>query len=287
MKSIDIITPFYNGNEYLNAMSLMIQANIHNAHSSFKVNWIIVNDSPSCKVQEDKIAPEVPHRIINHSRNSGIHQARVTGIQNSTADYILLLDQDDAIAENYLSRQLRKIGNADVVVCNGYAEDAHGGRNKIYKDRASLAQIRSLNVYLNITNVIKSPGQCLIKRTSVPDAYLQYIMKDNGSDDLLLWILMLTEKKEFAINKACLYTHKYTGVNVSAENSVIGKSSFEVENILKKFNVLTPKQIKDLDKSIKWSLMDGTARKKALFQNLHLVSIRGYWKVRKRLSKKL
>lgn len=43
---------------------------------------------------------------------------------------------------------------------------------------------------------ITSPGHCLIRKTSIPQLWKENILKNNGSDDLLLWLLMLEENKK-------------------------------------------------------------------------------------------
>ena len=58
--------------------------------------------------------------------------------------------------------------------------------------------LNNLTFYLKSHNIIKSPGQCLIKRQCIPVEWQRYIMKTNGADDLFLWILLLEKSYKFA-----------------------------------------------------------------------------------------
>lgn len=56
--------------------------------------------------------------VSYNPQNLGIHKSRVNGINLAHGDYILLLDQDDSITDDYLKEQLNAIESADISVCN-------------------------------------------------------------------------------------------------------------------------------------------------------------------------
>jgi hypothetical protein len=55
----------------------------------------------------------------------------------------------------------------------------------------------------------------LIKKDSIPEFWMTHYLKENGTDDYLLWLLMFEEKKRFEVNMTPLYIHRYTGENLS------------------------------------------------------------------------
>ena len=121
--------------------------------------------------------------------------------------------------------------------------------------KADLDDVRNLAIYIRVRNPIRSPGQCLIRRSSIPEEWFLHPMKKNGSDDLLLWILMLCRKAGFAVTPDCLYTHKYTGSNLSDSSAQIKTSSMEVVDVLQSTGALTSGQLRDLELSVEWAAL--------------------------------
>ena len=86
------------------------------------IELIIVNDSPYDIVEIPKIKIDFSFKIIDHEINSGIQQARVTGLKACSGDYVLFLDQDDVLVDDALLSQVRVLiaHNAEMVICNAY-----------------------------------------------------------------------------------------------------------------------------------------------------------------------
>lgn len=59
-----------------------------------------MNDSPEVEIETIYYKGWVWYKVIKHKKNSGIHQARVTGLSYCTGDYVLFLDQDDVLKDN-------------------------------------------------------------------------------------------------------------------------------------------------------------------------------------------
>lgn len=50
-------------------------------------------------------------------------------------------------------------------------------------------------MYLYGTDMIFSPGQCLIRKAVIPRDWCKRRLTVNGCDDFLLWLLMFHEKE--------------------------------------------------------------------------------------------
>ena len=85
---LSIIIPFYNGNNELSKLLSNLQTAIKYA-SEIKVEIIIVNDSPNCKVNCHGFE-SLNIKIITNHKNMGIHSSRVNGILNSNGKYIFM-----------------------------------------------------------------------------------------------------------------------------------------------------------------------------------------------------
>ena len=206
---------------------------------------IIVNDYPkeNLEIQEQKNIS-----VYNLKKNKGIHGARVFGYLKARGTYVVFLDQDDKISEDYLVNQKEKIGSADAVICNGYRERiCIRGRRAIYTKQSEMVKATVLTNYINEKNWIRSPGQVLLKKGAIPDLWLTQIMKQNGADDYFLWILMLKHKCVFVINENKLYTHMEYGGNTSNGYEAMRRSLIEMKLILQKNGVLSDLELRELE----------------------------------------
>lgn len=231
---VSVIVPFYKGNKYINNILEMMKANAARARNiSFEV--IIVNDSPEVEIVMDSTLVEgYELNIIEHNKNMGIQQARVTGIKQAHGKYILMLDQDDKIESRTLESQYSVVAGGDAVISNGYSMDKNGKITLLFKNRKQMEYANDFSFYFYFGNVIASPGLCLIKRELIPELWLNNIMGENGADDWLLWVAFLNNGRKFIINEECLYTHVNDGHNTSNDNEKMIRSSFEALQIAEK-----------------------------------------------------
>lgn len=238
--NISIITPFYKGNDYIKKLAASIEKNTTN--TNLKVEWVIVNDSPEISIQCPKINNCDIHRVFN-KKNVGIHQSRVNGINQAKGKYILMIDQDDIMEENALNILYSNIGSADIIVGNGY-EDSSTKNGIIYHSERHQQIVKDVKWYYTIGCAITSPGHCLIKKSSVPQLWKETIMKKNGSDDLLLWLLMLEAGADFTTVFENVYCHVFTDKNVSNNFITIKESCLEVVSILEENKLINSKMKK-------------------------------------------
>jgi glycosyltransferase involved in cell wall biosynthesis len=286
---ISVITPYYRGAKYMSNLKKMIEANAISLGEGDKAEWIIVNDSP------EETVPILASNIINiqifvNEKNSGIHFSRRQGISKSKGKYLLMLDQDDNISNDFFEKTMNvfKQNKVDVVVGNAWIEDNDPHkRSKRYGRKSEIKDVTDLDVYLMVTNPIVSPGQCLIKRSALPEVYEGSNFKNNGSDDLFLWIVMLKQGKRFFVIEDCLYTHRFTGENVSGDALVIAKSSQSVADRLKELNILNNKEYDKLCRSIQWQLKDRKSKIKSLVLDYDIIIKRLSMKIARMLSRKI
>ena len=199
---------------------------------------LLVNDSPWENIESELKSgegSEAPYRlkVLTNPQNSGIHTTRVHGLSAAEGEFIQFLDQDDRITQRCLLSQYQSIGDADLVIGNGYDGQQDGGKHLIYADRSVQAAAGDLNSQYYYNNLIRSPGQVLIRRSSIPAYWAEQIMKNNGSDDAFLWILMLCRGAKAAINEEVVYEHVYTGENSSSNSEAMLRSQMEVAEKLK------------------------------------------------------
>ena len=251
---VTVITPFYEGDEYIDAYVQCMMANADSlARLGHELQVILVNDSPwrDLRVNEAGAGRDIFQVLVNEA-NSGIHYSRVAGLKAAEGDYIMFLDQDDVIAEDGLARLLRAAAKsgADVTVANAYLEQADGSRPLWYRTDYHKGCIGDLQTYIRIGIQIISPGQCLIKRGAIPDFWCQHILKQNGADDYFLWLIMLSDGARFDYLDEAIYTHKYTAKNLSADTTVTDDSAYEFMEYLGDYPGFTQEDLHTLHSMI-------------------------------------
>ncbi len=237
--NISVITPFYKGNAYMEQLFGCIRAAALAAGDA-RLELLIVNDSPDCPVcYEPAWIQGFTLRVLENPVNCGIHGSRVHGLRQARGEFIWFLDQDDLLAENAVSSMLSLCAHADVIVANGYVQTADT-QLPIYRTPARQHAATQARFYYRVCNQIVSPGHCLIRKSAIPDSWCGHILHCNGSDDLLLWLLLFQARARWKINPDFLYTHVYTGENLSANAGKMMESSMEVHGILKTLHMLSP-----------------------------------------------
>ena len=225
---ISIIIPFYKGNEYLERLFTSINNVSTSTNETFEV--IIVNDNPGEKVLIPQNKLNV--LLIENENNLGIQGTRINGIKNSTGDWILMLDQDDELVEEGFKKQIELTKNANVVVGNGTY--ILGDVNKtIYKNLKSMNYLIKRERFIEIRNLIPSPGECLIRKECIPSIWMDNRLINNGADDWMLWLLLFGNGARFSCNELPVYIHNDTsGKNLSANLAKMRESSLEMAKIV-------------------------------------------------------
>ena len=77
-------------------------------------------------------------------------------------------------------------------------------------------------------------------------------MKDNGGDDLFLWLLMFERDKKFCINSECIYKHVDTGSNLSSDLAAMYLSSDNLIRTVEQTGILEEKTFSLYKRRIKY-----------------------------------
>lgn len=270
MCGVSVIIPIYKGKKYLAYWTRILSKNFADVEETYRMHCeaVFVNDYPGEKI----VLPDsrLCAAVYNLEKNLGIQGARAFGCRKAEGEYVVFLDQDDKIAENYLTSQLRQIGNADAVVCNGYRERLWmRGKRAIYTRNSQLDKIKGRDRVFMEKNEICSPGQVLIRKVSIPDLWLTKIMKENGADDYLLWICMQKARRVFEVNYQRLYTHMEYGSNTSSRSEGMSRSIGEMFSILEENQILGTEELNLLKQNI--------SKNEEESRYLKMVRVYDYW----------
>lgn len=96
-----VLLPVYNTEQYLSRALDSLKAQNYE-----KLEVVVVNDGSPKKEECRKIVHQYSSSLhikyIEHEKNKGSHEARLTGVNEANGKYILFLDSDDELAEGAL-----------------------------------------------------------------------------------------------------------------------------------------------------------------------------------------
>lgn len=246
-KTVSVIIPIYKGERYIPYWLDILSKNVEKLEGN-EAEVLFINDYPAEELQQITSSLNFCAKVYNTNINRGIHGARVYGLEQAIGDYVIFLDQDDRISEDYIVTQLASIGEADAVLGNGLNEHYCCERKDvIYATELAHQNAVLLNVLLDCGNTIVSPGQVMILKKSIPEIWRRDILKSNGADDYFLWLIMLSEGKKFAINRKNIYLHVATGANLSLNDSSMHASLREMLSYLEQEKVIESEQLKKIE----------------------------------------
>ena len=134
---LSILIPIFNVEKYIRRCA----ESLFNQTLKEDIEYIFVNDDTkdrSIAILEE-VLNNFPERknqvkIIQHERNKGIGQTRLTAIENATGEYIAFCDSDDWIEPSMYEKLLRValLGEYDIVGCDFVIEGTNGDQNVVF-----------------------------------------------------------------------------------------------------------------------------------------------------------
>jgi len=193
MTDLSFIIPFYKGEMFIeNAVSSIIKAySFSNFNKELVIEMVVVVDS----VETDTLKlTDILFSIIKNKfkltvhrnlLNEGVAKSRNTGIGIAQGEFILCLDQDDAITVDFFKVLIhREFGNYDFIICNGifqFHQPVYDIKIYYIKPRVTL---KNLILY----DIIRSPGQVVVKKAMLEKCPFPSPQKYFGADDKFCWI---------------------------------------------------------------------------------------------------
>lgn len=103
---LSVIVPVYNTEKYVeNCLESIFQQSYPN------IEIIVVNDASEGNIEEiiqqyNTVYSNI--RLVSHSKNEGLFRARITGVENSSGEYIAFVDSDDSITVDYYRKMINQ-----------------------------------------------------------------------------------------------------------------------------------------------------------------------------------
>lgn len=210
--TVSIIVPLFRGKKYISKLIGMAECCKKKAGGHVNIELVLSNDDPDERIEESLFSEAIDVRVLNTDQNRGIQGARIRGLKEGTGEYIVFLDQDDILYPGYIDSQLLHIGDADAAVCRCIHEN-----RQFYNADRKFEDIINKEYMMGKGNPIISVGQVLLRRSSIPEIWLENVMKTNCADDYLLWLCMVAQGAVFSLNQDILFEHSVNGKNLSLD----------------------------------------------------------------------
>ena len=206
---VSIITPVYNGQDFLDRSIKSVLAQTYE-------NWelLLIDDGSSDNsVQIIKYYLEDNRiKLLRNESNSGIPTTRNKGIENSTGEFIALLDQDDEWLTHKLEKQVNKFLEIDdsfgLIYSNVEVRTDQGILADQKKEIEPEASIQSNLELMLSRNLITSPT-AMVKRKALEEVGLFDESIRWGGDDYDLWIRIAHKYKFDYIDEVLCIRHEH------------------------------------------------------------------------------
>ncbi len=250
---ISIIIPVYNVAPYIEEC---IQSVMNQTYKNLEV--LIVDDCGTDNSmdlvfrmlgnQEVVVRQNILFRVIHHDRNKGLSEARNTGIEEASGDYIYFLDSDDYIVPNCLELMATKAleTHADCIESRFLTSNDDTRKFPIgYKE----SKKEIMNLFYVRTMHIEAWGR-LVKRDLIIKNHLRFF-KNLISEDVpwSLEVYCLANSFYFIDDKLYIY-RKREGSIMTSEKFENKLASYSIllslcENIAKRYKIINEHGFED------------------------------------------
>jgi glycosyltransferase involved in cell wall biosynthesis len=203
---ISIIIPVYNAEIYLKQC---LDSVICQTFKDFEC--ICINDGStdnSLSILQEYANKDKRFKLIN-KKNEGVSVARNTGIQNAAGKYIVFIDSDDWISEDYVETLYNSIEkyNCDMVSANFYIYDDKTGQLKtdknpkdLYKACFNTSEKKQYFLFLNNNYIwIRIYRKDFLKANNI------YFKLNKLEDSLFLWQAVIFSDNFMFVDKNIYY----------------------------------------------------------------------------------
>ena len=234
---VSIITPVYNGQDFLERSIKSVLAQTYE-------NWelLLIDDGSSDNSVQiiENYLEDNRIKLLRNESNSGIPTTRNKGIENSTGEFIALLDQDDEWLPHKLEKQVSRFLEIDdsfgLIYSNVEVRTDQGILSDQKKEIEPEVSIQSNLELMLSRNLITSPT-AMVKRKALEEVGLFDESIRWGGDDYDLWIRIAHKFKFDYIDEVLCIRHEHQQ-NYSADKKRMMLKTIDLgEKYVKQFGL--------------------------------------------------
>lgn len=227
MCKVSIVVPVYNVEKYINRC---IESIINQTYKNIEI--ILVDDGSTDSSGEicDKYSEKDSRIKVIHKQNGGLSDARNSGIDIATGDYLLFVDSDDYIDINLIKNMQQYMDkNIDLIKFKMIAVDETG--KELYKVGGPIfEELTGENAFSKLVyedNLLECACIYLFKKDMIINKNFKFTISTEHEDFGLIPLIIISAKNIASTN---YYGYYY----VQSSNSITRNS--EYVRTLKKFN---------------------------------------------------
>lgn len=237
---LSIITPFYNTNsEYIERLVLTLEE-----QSDKNFEWIIINDFSINEnvnnLKESLAESKIKYNLLHNDFNIGAAESRNRGLEVATGEYVVFLDSDDYVTENFVEiiNLNTKNNQVDAFIFDFYIENKGKKERRYTLNSASNGLISKNDVLVKITSNICGK---VIKREIIVKNKVKFPSIKRFED----WVFM-TKCISLSINIQYMSLPLYIYVN--NQDSVVHEfSKNTIDYVQRAFEIIETSKLVDMD----------------------------------------
>lgn len=231
---VSIIIPVYNAKAHLDAC---VQSILDQSYKNFEL--LLIDDGSSDGSSElcDELSQKSEKIRVIHKENGGVSSARNAGLDVARGDYVVFVDSDDVISNNYLEAFIESSDKADLII--GMIEDLYfDNQGVIVKQKTRHVEAPNCGIladeYYKLLELLRVPVVKLYKRSILEDHRIRFDENLSLAEDQVFNFSYYKHIKTYALETRSIYKyyHLYESNSLS---SLRTKKTFEDE--LYKLNV--------------------------------------------------
>lgn len=168
---VSIIVPAYNVDKFIEkCLSSILEQTYTN------IEVIVVDDGSTDKTGEliDNVSQQDSRVSVIHKKNAGVSAARNSGIEMSTGDYLVFVDADDYIAQDYVEYMLSLIENTGSEFCLSNCCYTKSGEKQTENEYIEKLKPEDATALLLSPDVIVGCWNKIFKRSFLVDNNLKF-----------------------------------------------------------------------------------------------------------------
>lgn len=231
--TISIIVPVYNSSAFLKKC---LESILMQTYSDFEL--LLINDGSTDTSLDIALSyANLDNRIVViNQENLGVSSARNNGLSKASGDYIVFVDADDWLEQDYLSVLINDIviNDADLV-CGGYYDySVYAKRLPIndFKGRTTVLKTDEM-MYALLNGTGGVPWAKLYRKAIIDKFSIRFNNQVKMSEDLVFNLEYVSYCKKIIINQYHGYNYnRLNNTSVSSKISPDYLSSYEISNKL-------------------------------------------------------
>ena len=208
---ISIIVPVYNSKAHLECCVTSI---LNQSYKQFEL--LLIDDGStdgSSELCDELLQKSEKIRVI-HKKNGGVSSARNAGLDMASGDYIVFVDSDDVISNNYIEIFIESSHKGDLIL--GMIEDIY------FDDTGSIIKRHIRNVdapdcgiladeYYKLLELLRVPVVKLYKRDIIEANHIRFDENLSVAEDQVFNFAYYKHIKTYSLEPRCVYKyyHQY------------------------------------------------------------------------------